>query len=129
MGVHGITRAPGTRTTTAAFLRVLILGRTGPAARRRAAWSNQGDTAWGVLLHPGRTEQALQRGPGTSRDTASCALRWYQADNGKPAENLDELVPKYLPFHSARSTYDGEPFRYRLLRGEEIMWPPESNAS
>ena len=25
------------------------------------------------------------------------ALREYQADNGKPAETLDELVPKYLP--------------------------------
>jgi hypothetical protein len=54
------------------------------------------------------------------------ALRWYQADNGKPAENLDELVPKYLssipldPFDP-----EGKPLRYRLSRGEEIEWPPD----
>jgi hypothetical protein len=47
------------------------------------------------------------------------ALRWYQADNGKPAETLDELVPKYLPAIPL-DPYDGEPFRYRLSRGEEI---------
>ena len=41
------------------------------------------------------------------------ALRWYQADHGKPADNLDELVPKYLP-SIPLDLYDGEPFRYRL---------------
>jgi ABC-type transport system involved in multi-copper enzyme maturation permease subunit len=50
------------------------------------------------------------------------ALRWFQADNGKPAENLDELVPKYLPSVPI-DPYDGEPFRYRLSRGEEIVLP------
>ncbi len=56
------------------------------------------------------------------------ALRWYQADNGKPAENLDVLVPKYLP-SIPLDPYDDEPFRYRLSRGEVIVWPPDSNAS
>jgi ABC-2 family transporter protein len=58
------------------------------------------------------------------------ALRWFQADNGKPAENLDELVPKYLP-SIPLDPYDGAPFRYRLSRGEEIEWPsdpPDPNA-
>jgi hypothetical protein len=55
------------------------------------------------------------------------ALRWYQADNGKPAENLDELVPKYLP-SIPLDPYDGQPFRYRLSRGEEIVWPTDANA-
>ena len=50
------------------------------------------------------------------------ALRWYQADNGKPADNLGELVPKYLP-SIPRDPYDGQPFRYRLSKGEEIEWP------
>jgi ABC-2 family transporter protein len=56
------------------------------------------------------------------------ALRWYQADNGKPAENLDELVLKYLPSIPI-DPYDGEPFRYRLSRGEEIEWPLDPNAA
>jgi hypothetical protein len=55
------------------------------------------------------------------------ALRWFQADNGKPAENLDELVPKYLS-SIPLDPYDGASFRYRLSRGEEIEWPPDPNA-
>jgi len=54
------------------------------------------------------------------------ALRLYQADNGKPAETLDELVPKYLPSIPLDPfDYYGKPFRYRLSRGEEIDWPPD----
>jgi len=56
------------------------------------------------------------------------ALRWFQADTGKPAENLDELVPKYLP-SIPLDPYDGEPFRYRLSRGEEIVLPLEPNTA
>jgi hypothetical protein len=51
------------------------------------------------------------------------ALRWYQADNGKPAETLDELVPKYLP-SVPLDPFDDKPFRYQLSRGEEIALPP-----
>jgi hypothetical protein len=50
------------------------------------------------------------------------ALRWFQADNGKPAENLDLLVPKYLSSIPI-NPYDGAPFHYRLSRGEEIVFP------
>ena len=42
--------------------------------------------------------------------------RRYQADNGKPADNLDELVPKYLP-SIPLNPYDEKPFRYQLSRG------------
>jgi hypothetical protein len=55
------------------------------------------------------------------------ALRWYQADNGKPADNLDELVPKYLS-SIPLDPYDGAPFRYRLSRGEKIEWLPDPDA-
>ncbi len=53
------------------------------------------------------------------------ALRWYQADNGKPAETLEELVPNYLPSLPI-DPFDpeGKPLRYRLSRGDEIEWPP-----
>ena len=52
------------------------------------------------------------------------ALRCYQAETGRPAEKLDELVPTYLPAVPL-DPYDGKPFRYRLSRGEEIEWPAE----
>jgi hypothetical protein len=52
------------------------------------------------------------------------ALRLYQAETGRPAEKLTELVPKYLP-SVPLDPYDGRPFRYRLSRGETLDWPPE----
>jgi hypothetical protein len=54
------------------------------------------------------------------------ALRLYQAETGRPAEKLDELVPKYLPAVPA-DPYDGRPFRYRLSRGETLDWAPEES--
>jgi hypothetical protein len=53
------------------------------------------------------------------------ALRAYQAGNGRPAEKLTDLVPKYLP-SVPKDPYDkeGKPFRYRLSRGEVLSWPP-----
>jgi hypothetical protein len=52
------------------------------------------------------------------------ALRLYQAEVGRPAEQLTDLVPKYLPAVPL-DPYDGQPFRYRLSRGEDIAWPPK----
>ncbi len=50
------------------------------------------------------------------------ALRQYQIENGKPADQLAQLVPNYLPAIPL-DPYDGQPFRYRLSRGEFIKWP------
>ncbi|HEY8504448.1 MAG TPA: hypothetical protein VIL46_07675, partial [Gemmataceae bacterium] len=47
------------------------------------------------------------------------ALRLYQAETGKPAESLEQLVPKYLP-EIPTDPYSGHPFRYRLSQGETI---------
>jgi hypothetical protein len=52
------------------------------------------------------------------------ALRQYQIEKGRPAEKLSLLVPGYLPSIST-DPYDGQPFRYRLSRGETIGWPEE----
>jgi hypothetical protein len=52
------------------------------------------------------------------------ALRLYQAETGKPAEQLTDLVPKYLP-DVPHDPYDDKPFRYRLSRGETLRWPPD----
>ncbi len=54
------------------------------------------------------------------------ALRWFEADKGKPVDNLDELVPKYLP-SIPLDPYDNKPFRYRLWPGEDIEWPPDAD--
>jgi hypothetical protein len=52
------------------------------------------------------------------------ALRLYREETGRPAEKLTDLVPKYLPAVPL-DPYDGQPFRYRLSRGETLDWPPE----
>src|SRR5262249_32967936 len=52
------------------------------------------------------------------------ALRLYQAEQGRPAERLTQLVPRYLS-DVPRDPFDDQPFRYRLSRGEEIRWPEE----
>jgi hypothetical protein len=49
------------------------------------------------------------------------ALRLYQEETGRPAERLEDLVPKYLPSVPA-DPFGGKPFRYRLSRGERIQW-------
>jgi hypothetical protein len=50
------------------------------------------------------------------------ALRRFQAETGKPAQRLAQLVPKYLE-RIPSDPFDGQPFRYRLSQGEEIAWP------
>jgi hypothetical protein len=50
------------------------------------------------------------------------ALRRFQAETGRPAERLEELVPKYLA-SIPEDPFRGQPFRYRLSKGEEIIWP------
>jgi hypothetical protein len=53
------------------------------------------------------------------------ALRLYQAEKGRPARQLADLVPKYLAAVPA-DPFDGRPFRYHLSRGEVLLWqwPP-----
>ncbi len=50
------------------------------------------------------------------------ALRRFQEETGRPARRLEQLVPKYLP-HIPEDPFAGEPFRYRLSNGEDILWP------
>jgi hypothetical protein len=49
------------------------------------------------------------------------ALRLYQAKEGKLPTNLAELVPHYLPSVPI-DPFDGKPFRYRVSRGEDLIW-------
>jgi hypothetical protein len=56
------------------------------------------------------------------------ALRLYQAENGKPAEKLQDLVPEYLPA-VPKDPSDDQPFRYRVSAGETLNWPPADFSS
>src|SRR5205085_1469850 len=47
------------------------------------------------------------------------ALRLYQLDEGKTAQRLEDLVPKYLP-QAPVDPYSGQPFRYRISQGERL---------
>jgi hypothetical protein len=52
------------------------------------------------------------------------ALRLYQAKTGKPAEEL-ALLKDYLA-EVPTDPFDGRPFRYRLSKGEKIVWPEDN---
>jgi hypothetical protein len=54
------------------------------------------------------------------------ALRQYQEETGKPAVTLNVLAPRYFRAIPT-DPYDGHPFRYRLSRGERIIWPEDPN--
>jgi hypothetical protein len=117
-------RAPWERERQQRSLRVLFWG---DDAQRMALALNHVGPSWWFAYYRGKpnklTNVALERA-----GLLKLALRWHLADNGKPAENLDELVPKYLP-SIPLDPYDGEPFRYRLSAGEEIVWPTDANAT
>jgi hypothetical protein len=51
------------------------------------------------------------------------ALRLYQAENGRPATSLRELVRKQYLKAIPTDPFDDQPFRYRLSKGETIVWP------
>jgi hypothetical protein len=56
------------------------------------------------------------------------ALTLYLVEGGKPAEQLDHLVPKYLATLPV-DPYSGQPFHYRLSRGGEIVRGEEGAAA
>jgi hypothetical protein len=49
------------------------------------------------------------------------ALVLYRLRHGRPAPDLDALVPDYLP-DLPPDPYSGEPFRYRVSEGERLAW-------
>jgi hypothetical protein len=50
------------------------------------------------------------------------AFALYQVDHGRPPAQLDELVPAYLT-SMPLDPYSGQPFHYRISRGEELGDP------
>jgi hypothetical protein len=117
-------RVPWERERQQRILRVLFWG---DDAQRRILGMNNAGPSWWFPYFRGKpntlTNVALERA-----GLLKLALRWYETDNGKPAETLDALVPKYLP-SVPLDPNDGEPFRYRLSRGEEIVLASDSSAA
>jgi len=54
------------------------------------------------------------------------ALRLYRKENGRYPENLQQLVPKYLPSVPI-DPYDGKPLRYRKLQKGFKVWSVGGN--
>src|SRR5207249_122669 len=50
------------------------------------------------------------------------ALALYQAKHGRAAASLDDLVPALLP-DVPEDPFARRPFRYRVSKGELLMWP------
>jgi hypothetical protein len=74
-------------------------------------------SAPGLRLQPLATSQSCRlRG-----HRLILALALYQAEQGKPAAALADLVPRYLPELPA-DPFSGEPFRYRVSAGEQVRW-------
>jgi hypothetical protein len=48
------------------------------------------------------------------------ALGLYQIEEGRPAQKLQDLVPKYLPTGLPTDPYSGQEYRYRISAGEDI---------
>jgi hypothetical protein len=56
------------------------------------------------------------------------AVGLYRLDEGKPAENLQDLVPKYLPAGLPTDPYSGQSFRYRIAP-KKLGAPNENGAA
>jgi ABC-type transport system involved in multi-copper enzyme maturation permease subunit len=84
--------------------------------RRRWPLAPVFDSAWFARTKQQLTEQKAD----LAAAELVVALRCFQADTGRPAARLSELAPKYLERIPA-DPFDGQPFRYRLSQGEEIL--------
>jgi hypothetical protein len=104
--------------------RILRLSLHGNGRQRRDL-VERGGTALGMIL-PNMSLNSQRRSKRQLADLHAAqlkvALRLYQAETGKPAAALDVLVPRYLPVIPV-DPFDGQPFRYRLSRGERLVWP------
>jgi hypothetical protein len=95
--------------------------------RLRHQLDERGGSALGILLaRLSRNDQRRSNRQLADLHAAQLkvALRLYQAETGKPAATLEVLVPRYLPVIPV-DPFDGQPFRYRLSRGERLAWPDD----
>jgi hypothetical protein len=72
----------------------------------------------GRKLEPGHGRRLVRLGAAELK----VALRRFQVETGQPAERLQDLVPKYLS-GIPEDPFSNWPMRYRLSKGEEIVWP------
>jgi hypothetical protein len=52
------------------------------------------------------------------------ALALYEINSGRPAKQLADLAPRYLAKVPV-DPYSGQPFHYRVSKGERLQWDPK----
>jgi hypothetical protein len=114
------------RQLIAEFKRKCRKGWTVTLGKREISWGRYPlaevsiDT-YDPLLNRVTDTHALQRVTMTA-----LALRLYRKENGRYPENLQQLVPKYLPSVPI-DPYDGKPLRYRKLQKGFKVWSVGGN--
>lgn len=74
-----------------------------------------------LVIHRGMSREGVNLAQARLRAAIlQVALRLYQAENSRPAESLNALVPCYLPA-VPRDSFTGRPFNYRIARREWIL--------
>lgn len=103
-----------------------------PPSGQRTSWEHQRSYKWGghVLndLVPARRYPRGKRALALLHAAQlKVALRLYQARNhNKLPHTLGDLVPRYLPAIPL-DPFDGKPFRYRISRGNDLVWLDEAH--
>jgi hypothetical protein len=80
------------------------------------SWTRVILVAWNRLQEENANGLARIRGVKTV-----LALMQYQREQGKPAPDLQALVPRYLP-EVPTDPFDGRALRYRVSKGEQVVW-------
>jgi hypothetical protein len=82
-------------------------------------WQNGHVYEWQVFIQ--------EMGNRTSRRAAmlQLALAQYELGHGKPATELADLMPEFLP-QLPNDPFTDKPFGYRISKGEKLEWSPYS---
>jgi hypothetical protein len=120
-----VEQVEAAKETTRAILRGWLPAEEGPDASLTAAdVARLLDSSWlsderlfspVVELRAAATQSRWQ----VDAARLQVALALYQLREKKPASRLKDLVPNYLP-QLPVDPYSGQPFRYRISKGEEI---------
>jgi hypothetical protein len=104
-------------------------GEAEPSSREIA--HNYSQAVWVYLMHAGLNINRFREGEARAVCTLRAArlqtaLALYQVEKGKPAARLEDLVPHYLD-KLPLDPFSGQPFRYRISKGERIVWTDNSS--
>jgi hypothetical protein len=111
---------PWERERQLRLLRALL---EGDEPQRRAAMRMGGPLQFAGVLFGRRPSFSKRTVAQLHAAQLQVALRLYEAESGRPAKALGELLQKRYLQTIPTDPFDGQPFRYRLSKGEKIEWP------